>query len=152
MSTHIFAVDGGCTVSSFVLFDCATQSIVDKGLDVPNEALLARIGTETYNVFAFEKLASFGFCVGQEVFDTIEWNGRFRHAAEIRAVTVFPVKRKQCVVHHTGNAKGGDSAIRIAMLARFGKEKTQGVTYDVWQALSVAVFASDHLRSEVSAT
>lgn len=143
----IFAVDAGSTVSSWVLFDTAAQTIFDKELDMPNAELLAIIGIASYNVFAFEQLAPFGFVVGKEVFDTIEWNGRFRHAAEIRAVTVFPVKRKQCVVHHTGSAKGGDSAIRTAMLARFGKEKTEGVTYDLWQALSVAAFAADHMNN-----
>lgn len=143
----IFAVDAGDKVSSWVLFDPAEQRIETKWLDMPNDDLLALIGTADYNVFAFERLAPMGFCVGKEVFDTIEWNGRFRHAAEIRnGVTVFPITRKQCVVHHTGSAKGGDSAIRTAMIARFGKENLPGVTYDVWSALALSAFASDKMN------
>lgn len=142
----IFAVDAGCTVSSFVIFDSKTQALVDKGLDVPNDELLLLIARYDYSVFAFERIASFGFPVGKEVLDTAEWNGRFRHAAEIRkGVTVYPITRKQIVVFFTGKATGGDAAVRAAMRERHGADVVKTCTYDQTSALAIATFASDHL-------
>jgi hypothetical protein len=142
----IFAVDAGDKVSSFVLFHPTAQKIMDKGLDVPNEELLLLIARYDYDIFAFERIASFGFPVGKEVLDTAEWNGRFRHAAEIRkGVTVFPITRKQVVVYVTGKATGGDAAVRAAMRERFGVDVVKTCTYDQTSALAIASFASDHM-------
>jgi hypothetical protein len=149
----IFAVDAGDKVSSWVLFNPKTQQIEAKWLDMPNADLLKQIATVRFTVFAFERIASFGFPVGKEVLDTAEWNGRFRHAAEIRkGVTVFPVTRKQVVVACTGKATGGDAAVRAAMRERFGAEVVKTCTYDQCSALAISAFASDHLQPEVSAT
>lgn len=152
MSGLIYAVDAGSAKSAFVLFDPALQRIVDLGIDT-NESLLKQIllCPPRIAVFAYEKIASFGFPVGKEVLDTAEWNGRFRQAAErTNGVRVYGATRKEVVVHHTGKATGGDKEVRAAMIARFGKENLASCKYDLWSSLAIAACVADRLQKEAA--
>lgn len=149
----IYAVDPGTFKSAFVFFDPVAQRIVDMGIEDNN--LLVRqlsVGTRRMTVFAIEMIASFGFSVGKEIFETVWWTGRFHQAVTGQDVPVFPVTRKQVVVHHTGKATTGDSAVRASMIARFGKENLKGCVYDIWSALAIASCVSDHLYGKVADT
>ena len=140
----ILAIDPGSAQSAFVLFDPWKQRIVSMGIE-QNPVVLKQLtlGTPRMTVFAIERVASFGFCVGKEVFETCEWVGRFLHAAERQPITIFPVYRKQVVTHHTGKSTNGDKEIRAAMIDRFAKEKLAGCKYDLWSALAIAAYVCD---------
>ena len=146
----IFAIDPGTTKSAYVLFDPEKQCIVDMGIQ-ENEPLVRALtfGTKRMTHLAIERVASFGFCVGKEIFETCEWVGRFVQACYTKCA-VEPVYRKQVVVHHTGSAKGGDSAVRAAMIRRFGN--ATGCKYDLWSALAIGSFVADKLCGKVSVT
>lgn len=141
----ILGLDPGTTKSAYVLFDPTTQKISSLAIE-QNESLIKmlRIPNKLVRVFAMETMACFGFVIGQEVMETIRWEGRFMEAMRHQHVTIFPVKRKQVVTHHTGNAKGGDSAVRAAMRTRFGKEMVAECVRDLTSALAIAAYASDH--------
>lgn len=140
----ILGVDPGTTQSAWVVFDPKTQTICSMGIEA-NESFLAalRISNPSIHVFAIEHIASFGFTVGQEVMETLRWEGRFEEAMRRQSVIMYPVRRKQVVAHHCGSVKGNDSAVRKAMIDRFGNDT--GCTYDLWSALAIASCASDHL-------
>jgi len=146
----IFAVDAGSEKSAYVVFNPSTQRIESMGIETNADLLRTLVAPLRISVFAFEKLTPYGFPVGKEVFETIEWNGRFRQAAERHNVTVFPVTRKQCVIHHTGRSTGGDKEIRASMIARFPNEDIARCGSDIRSALAIAAYASDHLLSSVS--
>jgi hypothetical protein len=143
----IFAVDAGSEKSAFVIFNPLTQCIESMGIEANADLLRTLVAPMHVSVFAFEKLTPYGFPVGKEVFETIEWNGRFRQAAERHNVTVFPVTRKACVVHHTRRSTGGDKEIRASMIARFPNEDIARCGSDIRSALAIAAYASDHLLS-----
>lgn len=78
----IFAIDPGNTQSGFVLL--GTGAVIDSGV-LPNDDMQARIdhffydevpGRGFYRV-AIEQIRNMGMIVGQEVFDTVFWTGRF---------------------------------------------------------------------------
>lgn len=142
----IFSVDPGSAQSAYVFFDPAKQRIIDMGI-LPNDDMLKqiKIGTPRMTVFAIERVASFGFSVGKEIFATCEWTGRFIQAAAHHPVTIFPIYRKQVVVAVTGKSTNGDKEVRAAMIARYGKENLDGCVRDLWSALAIATVASDRL-------
>jgi|KBSSwiStaDraftv2_1062776.scaffolds.fasta_scaffold307735_2 hypothetical protein len=91
-----------------------------------------------------EQVASFGMPVGEEVFETVFWSGRFAEAfgiERVRRLKRLDVKLALC---HDSRAKDGN--IRQALIDRFGHPGTKrapgvlhGVSKDLWSALAVAV-------------
>lgn len=149
----IYAIDPGNTRSAFVLFDPKKQRIESMGLE-DNDSLVRQLTMlpKRISVFAIERVASFGFCVGREIFETCEWVGRFWQAVATQNVRIYPVYRKQVVVHHTAKATAGDSLVRAEMISRFGKENLKGCKYDIWSALAISSFVGDKLAAEVTDT
>ena len=74
----VFAIDPGSEQSAWVLWDGA--KLLSSGI-IPNEDMLTRLAafaaTDTRAQFACERIASYGMAVGNEVFDTCFWSGRF---------------------------------------------------------------------------
>jgi len=98
---------------------------------------------------AIESITGFGFKVGQTVFDTCFWSGRFFQFCESKS-NVRLVPRKTIVLHFCNNTIGNDKAIREAMIYRHGgqgtkknKGKTYGISKDCWSALAIATWLKD---------
>lgn len=93
-----------------------------------------------------------GMAVGREVFETVEWIGRFREAWESRGGVFVRVYRRDVKLHLCGSAKAKDGNVRQALLDLYGgkeiavgKKKDPGPLYGVsghaWQALAVGITA-----------
>jgi len=99
-------------------------------------------------LLVIEQVASYGMPVGEEVFETVFWSGRFAEAfgiARVARIKRLDVKMALC---HDSRAKDGN--IRQALIDRYGPPGTKkapgtlyGITKDLWSALAVAVAWSD---------
>lgn len=96
---------------------------------------------------AIEMIASYGMPVGQEVFETCVWIGRFIEAWGGPHSLIY---RKAVTAFVCGNGKAKDSNVRQALIDRYGgkdkaigRKKSPGPLYgmkeDMWSALAVAV-------------
>ena len=85
-------------------------------------------------------VASYGMPVGKDIFETVKWIGRFEEAAatiwEVKTILIY---RKDVKSYLCGSMKAKDSNIRQALIDLLGKEKTKGVSKDIWSALAVAL-------------
>lgn len=149
----VYAIDPGYEQSALVVFD--GQAVVNHQT-VPNAQLLDEISDRTrsaQHVLVIEQIASFGMPVGEEVFETVFWSGRFAQAWEGYHATmpVDRLKRHAIKMHLCGNTRAKDANIRQALLDRFGPGKERaigrkaapgplyGISGDEWAALAVAV-------------
>ena len=108
-----------------------------------------------------EMVASYGMAVGQTVFETCVWIGRFTQYLDSIGIKVKYVKRKEYVVEFCGTAKAKDPNVIQYLIDRFdpfapnhgkGTKKEPGWFYgfakDVWQAYAVGVYALDKEKEE----
>lgn len=152
----IFAIDPGNTYSGYAVIEMPDFNLVEFG-KVENGELLKRLERENEcrdpyyrDVFAIEKIASYGMAVGKDVFDTCIWIGQFVHALKNKRTEY--VYRKDEKIYLCGSMKAKDSNIRQELINRYAKSdfkngkgtKKQpdtfyGVSKDVWQAIAVGV-------------
>jgi hypothetical protein len=151
----IMAIDPGDTHSAYCFL--VNGEIADKG-KVENEVLLKMLeikesakmgGVEISDAeLVIEWIQGYGMTVGQSVFETCRWVGKFEHAWG-RPVTLMG--RKAVKSHLCNTTKAGDPHVREALIDRFGgqrgKAKQKGVlegfSGDMWAALGVAVTFMD---------
>ena len=139
--------------------------VINSGVD-PNEAILNRLDSTNAEVFACERVASYGMSVGAEVFETCEWVGEFRGAWRKRGHTAMLVYRRDVKLHLCGTSKAKDSNVRQALLDLFaltgGGSTPQigikarpgplyGVSSHAWPALAVAITAAHQRRMRTAA-
>lgn len=152
----LLAIDPGTSESAFVVYD--GKRPVEWG-KVPNEDLLQRVrfGFDQCRECAIEMIAHYGtgMAVGEDVFRTCLWIGRFAEAwAKSDCPEAVLLKRKEVTHHICNSVTARDTNVRQAMLDRFGgkdnaigKKGRQGPLYgmklDVWQALAVAIAYSE---------
>lgn len=144
----VFAIDPGPTQSAFVVWDGEFIREFDK---VDNNILIDIIEVNAWcsHKFVIEQVRSYGMPVGEEVFDTVHWSGRF-HQASNTHVDLMPRKDVKMHLCHTNRAS--DSNIIQALRDRFaygvrnygkGTKKEPGFFYgfskDIWQAFALAV-------------
>jgi len=99
-----------------------------------------------------EKVACYGMAVGETIFETVFWSGRFiQKLIDLKSewgeeVHWDRIERREVKLHLCGTMKAKDANIRQALIDRFGepgKKKSQGVLYgikaDQWAALAVGV-------------
>ena len=153
---RILAVDPGPLESAYVAYEgdrtvCPyTLAILDCG-KLLNDNLLNEQFSRPYDHFAIEQIRGYGLRVGNEVFDTCVWVGRFMQSVDGSDVVLIP--RKTIVTNLCGNSQAGDKFVRLAIMDRFGGagsigNKKQpgplyGVTGDMWSALAVALTFCD---------
>jgi len=122
-----------------------------------NEDILSLLDFKAIGfIVACEEIASFGMPVGAETFETVRWEGEFRHACRLTGIEFRPVKRLQIKMHHCKSARASDSNIRQALVDRFGKhgtKKNPGRIYgihgkDIWSAFAIAVWMQDQLSAK----
>ena len=144
---RLTSIDPGNTQSAVVILD--GDRIEFKGI-FTNEYIRARLiaGTLKSELLLIEKVASYGMPVGEEVFETVYWAGRFAEAGcdmPIERLTRNQVKMALCYRTQGVN----DSVIRQRLIdlyggkeAAIGKKKTPGPLYgvkaDEWAALALA--------------
>jgi hypothetical protein len=157
--TTILAIDPGTTESAWVTYASEAHRLT--GFDkCPNRALLDLIVNVGGMVAVIERIESYGMPVGAEVFQTVQWTGRFIERMEACGVSWHELPRKAVTLHLCDSVRAKDSNVRQALLDRFPGPLTpsgrptkghplKGVSGDVWAALAVAVtWADQNYRSE----
>jgi hypothetical protein len=152
----ILAIDPGSSMSAFVLFDSKTEEI-ERACIVENDYLLGFLVDNTLSsqVMAIEYMQGFGMTVGQEVFDTMFWTGRFCQAYQGRRFEL--IGRKQIKIGICGQTSARDQDIRESLRYRFGEPGTKsnpgrlyGIKSHLWSALAVAVYCADQIKQTKS--
>jgi hypothetical protein len=148
---RILGIDPGTTESGWALYDSDSRAVIDSGT-VNNDQVMVMLSpssTLDFNKLAIEQIKGMGMLVGQEVFETTWWTGRFYQAA-YEHVPVRRVPRHAEKMHLCGSMQAKDKNIRQALIDKLGppgKMKDPGPTYgvsgDAWAALAVAVTAAE---------
>lgn len=153
----LLAIDPGNEFSAYCLIDMETY-IPFKFGKVKNEVLkeylqspeFSDICSNNYMYFAIEMIASYGMAVGQTVFETCVWIGRY---IELMCSPYTFIYRKDVKMNLCGSMKAKDSNIRQALIDRFGEVGTknkQGFFYgfkaDIWSAYAVGVTFIDAIK------
>jgi hypothetical protein len=148
----IFAIDPGPIESGWCLL--VDRGIVECG-KWKNDDIAIGVHFNNLDVFAIERIASYGMAVGAEVFETCFWSGRFYqifHTLHPKTNVARPT-RKEIVTHLCGSAKAKDGNVRQALIDRWGAPgkksapgPTYGITGDMWAALAVATYVLDTVK------
>lgn len=156
----IFAVDPGTTKTAWLQYRDSDRTVHAKGIH-PNERVRDIIKCEAAFgvILAIEQVASYGMAVGQEVFETCVWTGRFIEAfGDDSRVVRLP--RKQIVTYLCGSARAKDANVRQRLIdifggskeAAIGKKSSPGPLYgvhdDEWSALAIALTAESVLKEQ----
>jgi hypothetical protein len=158
----IFAIDPGNKESGYVVINRDNCRPLMFG-KVPNEELRRIIRSEEFAVgdaAVIELVTSYGMPVGEEVFETCVWTGRFLECLTRRGVPSELMKRMEVKQNLCHDSRARDSNIRQALIDRFapgapnggkGTVKSRGWFYgfkaDIWAAYALAVTYADKLRS-----
>lgn len=154
----VLAIDPGNVKSGWVLWE--------NGLPVQfakddNDMLLRRLAPLVSGwdkpLLAIEQIKSYGMSVGESIFETCVWTGRFmqRWMDNVDQTTddIIRVPRMSVKMHLCQSARAKDGNIRQAIMDRFGSTKEAavgskaapgplyGVAGDVWAAIGVAITA-----------
>jgi len=157
----ILAIDPGNIESGYVILDKDLRPIeIGKIKNEELKYILELPSTkETIKYYAIEMIASYGMGVGQSVFETCVWIGRF---IEVIGDNYKYIYRKDEKMNLCGSMKAKDSNIVQALIDRFapntsnkgkGTKKEPGWFYgfkkDIWQAYAVGVTYHDmYLKEE----
>lgn len=160
MKGKILAIDPGNVMSGFVVVEHDDENIlrIEERGKIPNHEIMLQIDKfflqSGKKNMAIEMIQSYGMPVGQTVFDTCVWIGRFLERMTHRDGTAEYryIYRKDEKINICGTMKAKDANIRQALVDRFaagqpnygkGTKKEPGFFYgfkaDVWQAFAVAV-------------
>ncbi len=147
----LLAIDPGSTHSAYV--ELADDGTLKTGAllgfgKVENVEMLKRCRGVLLQgmTVVIEKIASYGMAVGEEVFETVFWSGRFAEAAQAEGARVVRIPRLEVKLQICRDSRAKDANIRQALIDRWGgKAATKkggalhGVSKDVWAALAVGV-------------
>lgn len=155
----ILAIDPGNTHSGWCEID-DNYNVINKGKHL-NTTIIDLIGMQGNNTdVVIEMVASYGMAVGQTVFDTCVWIGRFMQCNPKKSSTLF---RKDVKMNICGQTRAKDSNIRQALIDRFsyerhkakggkGTKKDPGFFYgfksDIWAAYALGVTYLDITKKE----
>lgn len=103
-----------------------------------------------------EWVSSYGMPVGEEVFDTCLWVGRYVEALAQLGIETELIKRGPVKLHHCGSLRAKDANITQALVDRFAPGQPNhgkgtknnpgffaGFRADIWQSFALAVYAID---------
>ncbi len=147
----ILAIDPGNERSAYVMLD---EQLTPIEFDiVDNERMLEIVHEvnvlQAVGHFAIEMVASYGMAVGESVFETVFWIGRFwGETGNIR--NKKRIYRKDVKMNLCKSMRAKDTNIRQALIDRFGEVGTKknpgwfyGFKKDIWSAYAVGVTYSD---------
>ena len=108
-------------------------------------------------------IASYGMSVGQDIFETCVWVGRFQQVCESFGCYGLPcdlVYRRNVKLHLCHTSKAKDANITQALIDRFASGQPNrgkgtkadpgwffGFKADIWAAYALAVYVSDTLEA-----
>lgn len=129
---EVWGLDPGYEESALVVFDGDTvlrhdiqpNAVIRSWLRAEAD-LAIRAGRLTQTYLAIERLESMGMAVGKEVFETVDWAGRFREAwfpCRVARITRHEVK-----LHLCGARNVKDTNVRQAIIDRFGVTKERAI-------------------------
>jgi len=144
---RILAIDPGNVQSALVLLNTDTQEILFKAI-LPNQECFLAFKREATaaDVCIIEQVAGMGMVVGETVFETAVWSGRFWQMLDSLGYKVERIKRNEIKNILCGSSRAKDKNIRQRLIDIFGEQgtkknpgKTYGMKADMWAALAVAV-------------
>jgi len=146
MSRNLWlAIDPGTDKSGYVLYRNGT--VLESGILV-NGDMIAIITASYADELAIEMIASYGMAVGQEVFETCVWIGRFMQTWGDRNLHRIP--RREVKLHLCGSMRAKDTNVWQALLDKLGPVGTKatpgplyGVKSHARAALALAVAADE---------
>lgn len=139
----ILAIDPGNVESAYVLMDKQYKPIqIGK---IKNGDLIDIVKNTDADYVVIEMIASYGMAVGESVFETCVWIGRFYEAARLSdCKAIDRIYRKDVKMNLCQSMRAKDSNIRQALIDRFGEVGTKknpgwfyGFKSDIWQAYAV---------------
>jgi len=154
----ILAIDPGPTYSALVLYDrraglCSHYVTLNDWI----LSFLRQYDAHPDDMLVIERIASMGMAVGDEVFETCVWTGRFWQEWRRRGLHVARMKRIDVKLAICGQSRAKDANVRKALIDRFGGPtaiKKGGPLYkvsgDAWAALAVAVAYTEPHPRELS--
>jgi len=145
---RVLGIDPGNVESAYVLLDDNLKPV--RFGKVKNEELsdmIYRGLSDECTGVAIEMIASYGMAVGETIFDTCVWIGRFtEQVINESGITPTYIYRKDEKMNLCHTMKAKDSNIRQALIDRFGivgKKASPGFFYgfksDIWAAMAVGV-------------
>lgn len=152
----IFAIDPGNVESAYCLIDDKELRPLEFN-KVPNTDLVELLRffgrcTNAPDVVVIERVASYGMAVGQTVFQTCEWIGRFAEASLMAGLPVDYLYRQDEKLHICRDSRAKDANIRRALIDRFAQHDLKngkgtkkkpdffyGFRADIWAAYAVAI-------------
>jgi hypothetical protein len=154
---RLLAIDPGCDLSAYVIWDLDNQKILQKGKVANEELLHVLTSPDTYDEVVIEMIASYGMAVGKEVFETCIWIGKYATVAQYEGKEVKRVLRQPIRLFHCNNDKrANDSTIRTALIDKYGQpgkkaapnpvynDATVKMAKDIWAAFALATYCSEH--------
>ena len=140
----VLAIDPGPEKSAWVVWN--GSEILGKGTQDNSELDIHTRDFPDWDFAVIEMIASYGMPVGQEVFDTCVWIGRFTEQIIQGCCSPDYLFRKEVKLHMCNSLRANDSNIRAALIDRFGRpgtKKAPGILYkvnnDERAALAVAI-------------
>ena len=159
----ILAIDPGPKESGWLQFNTIAFTVGNFGI-WPNERIIAEFddwegdSPLEADTAIIEWIESYSMPVGQSIFETVFWIGRFTEAWWCTP-TVRRLTRREVKLHLCNSARAKDANIRQALIDRFGpgkqiaigNKKNPGPLYGIkshlWSALALAVtFAETRLE------
>ncbi len=155
----ICGIDPGPTRSAVVRWCTLTQTIFSHILADNTSAWLSNIGIAGEQV-VIEDMVGYGQRVGQEVFDTCKWIGRFWERCCWHHGTPVFLSRQQVlkslgIPPHRKGDSSTDTLVRGQLIVRFGPLLSQAIGHkaspgplyglkgDEWSALALALVYAD---------
>lgn len=147
----ILAIDPGNIESAYCLIHGESYKPIKFG-KVKNDDIFLAI-EEARSPVVIEMISSYGMPVGQTVFDTCVWIGRFIEASNTDVSLIYRMTVKTNICN---SAKAKDSNVRQALIDRFGVVGTKkepgwfyGFKADIWQAYALGVTYLDLLNERI---
>ena len=148
----ILGIDPGPEESAWVIYNDRDEKIM--GMGIESNYLIRKMDfysqlDKWVDITVIEMIASYGMAVGEEVFNTCVWIGRFMEI--FHNIDPILVYRKDVKMHLCNSMRAKDTNIRQALIDRFGgtikkakgKKNSPGPLYgihdDIWSALAVAI-------------
>ena len=125
---YIAGIDPGNESSAFALIDIETLRPIAayKGKNENTvENLLNEANAEDIISAPIERMQSYGMGVGQSVFDTCIWTGRFIERLNAKGIDTPLIPRREVKLYHCGMASAKDANVIAALKERFGDKGTK---------------------------
>lgn len=145
---RVIAVDPGTTESAWAVVESGGH--VYSHSKECNGDLLRRLRAVEGHHLVVERIGSYGMPVGEEVFKTCYWSGRFLEAAAVRNDCLL-MYRREVKLHLCGSPRANDAAIRQRIIDIYGPGRDKaigtkkdpgplyGVKADIWQAIALGL-------------